>query len=226
MAISRTREPRSCPGLIDGAPRALGAGILRLANAELNLADTYLAKGDLTLTREFLDAVQRRVKDPATSDWMQWRYSTHLLASLGEFWLVRGVLTKAQECADRCLDLAGRTHSQKYLVKGWRLNGEIALICHRWDDAESAFRQALTIAHGISSPRQSLKTYLAIGRLHTKAKNPRAALRAYHAAREIIDRIKGGLQDPELRASLARDPLTQHVYGLTGAGTLVVGWCI
>jgi hypothetical protein len=30
------------------------------------------------------------VQDPATSAWMQWRYSMHLFASLGELWLARG----------------------------------------------------------------------------------------------------------------------------------------
>ena len=55
-----------------------------IANAELNLADAFLAQGDLALAQEFLDGVSRLVHDPATSDWMKWRYSTHLFASLGD----------------------------------------------------------------------------------------------------------------------------------------------
>ncbi|HEX9786973.1 MAG TPA: hypothetical protein VGB09_03060, partial [Candidatus Binatia bacterium] len=58
-----------------------------IANPEINLGDIFLAKGDLTLASEFLDGIHRLVKNPATSDWMRWRYSTHLFASLGELWL-------------------------------------------------------------------------------------------------------------------------------------------
>jgi tetratricopeptide (TPR) repeat protein len=55
-----------------------------IANAELNLGDISLVKSDLALAQEYLDGVYRLVKDPAISDWMKWRYSTHLFASLGE----------------------------------------------------------------------------------------------------------------------------------------------
>jgi hypothetical protein len=51
----------------------------------------------------------------------------HLCASLGDLWLARGELAKAQECADRCLEIAMRTNSRKYEVCGKRLRGEIAL---------------------------------------------------------------------------------------------------
>ena len=61
-----------------------------IANAELNLGDIFLAQGDLVLAQEFLDGVYRLVHDPATSEWMKWRYSMHLFASLGELWLARG----------------------------------------------------------------------------------------------------------------------------------------
>ena len=44
--------------------------------------------------------------------------------------------SKAREFADQCLDLATRTNSRKYLVKGYRLMGEIALARRQWDEAE------------------------------------------------------------------------------------------
>jgi len=88
-----------------------------IANAELNLGDIFLAKGDVALAQEHLDGVYRLVKDPATSDWQKWRYSTHLFASLGESWLAEGDAAKAQEFADQCLELATRTNSRKYLVR-------------------------------------------------------------------------------------------------------------
>jgi tetratricopeptide (TPR) repeat protein len=115
-----------------------------IANPEINLGDIFLAKGDLTLANEFLDGVYRLVKDPATSEWMRWRYSTHLFASLGDLSLARGDYTKAREFSDHCLDLATRTRSKKNLVKAWRLQGEIAQARRQWNEAENAFRGKLT----------------------------------------------------------------------------------
>ena len=120
--------------------------------AELNLGDIALLKGDLALAREYLEGVHSLVKDPATSEWMRWRYSMHLFASLSAHGLARGDLSRARECADQCLELATRTDSRKYLVTGWRLQGEIALARGRWQDADRALREALAVARVIGSP--------------------------------------------------------------------------
>ena len=184
------------------------------ANAELNLADIFLVQGDLALAQEFLDGVYQLAHDPATSEWMKWRYSTHLFASLGELWLARGDPTKARGFADQCLDLATRTNSRKYVVKGWRLMGEIALARRQWDEAERALQQALTMAQAIGNPTQLWKTHLAYGRLYAATRKPEMAQQAYGAARDVIERVKGSLRDPGLRASLESSPLMRRVYDL------------
>jgi class 3 adenylate cyclase/DNA-binding winged helix-turn-helix (wHTH) protein/tetratricopeptide (TPR) repeat protein len=188
-----------------------------MANAELNLADIFLAKGDVTQAQELLDGVYHLVQDPATSDWAKWRYSTHLFANLGELWLARGDASKAQEFAHRCLDIATRTTSRKYLVKGWRLQGEIALARRQWDEAEAWLRQALPLAQTVGNPPQLWQSHLALGRLHAEARRPEQARRAYRAARKIIARVKASLQAPGLRASLEHSPLIQYVYDLSAS---------
>jgi tetratricopeptide (TPR) repeat protein len=175
-----------------------------IANPEINLGDIFLAKGDHTLANEFFDGVHRLVKDPATSDWMRWRYSTHLFSSLGDLWLARGDYTQAGEFCDHCLDIATRTNSKKNLVKGWRLRGEIALARRQWDEAENVFRQALATAHAIGNPTQLWKTHLAYGHLSAAIRKPEMARQAFGAASDVIERIRGSLRDPGLRASLTR----------------------
>ncbi len=186
-----------------------------IAHSELNLGDIYLAKGDLTLAQESLDRVYRLVNDPATSNWMKWRYSMHLFASLGELWLARGNPAKVREFAGRCLEIATRTNSRKYLVKGYRLQGEIALTRRQWEEAEALLQQALTIAQSIGNPTQLWKTHLAIGRLHTEARRREKAQQAYQAVCAVIDRVKASLQHPELRASLENSPLIRQIYDLS-----------
>ena len=186
-----------------------------IANAELNLGDIFLAQGDLTLAQEFFDGVYHLVHDPATSEWMQWRYSMHLFASLGDFWLARGEPARAQEFAAQCLDIATRTNSRKYIVKGWRLRGEIARAHRQWDEAEGWLRQALPLAQAVGNPTQLWKTHLALGHLHAEARRPEQARQAYQAARAVIEQVKASVQNSELRASLEHSPLLQQVYGLS-----------
>jgi class 3 adenylate cyclase/tetratricopeptide (TPR) repeat protein len=198
-----------------GAERARKRGDPEtIANAEINLGDIFLAQGDLVLAQQFLDGVYRLANDPATSDWNQWRYSTHLFASRGDLWLARGDPAKASACADQCLEIATRTNSRKNLVKGWRLKGQIAVARGEWGEAELALRQALATAQAIGNPTQIWKTHVALGLLHAEAKRPEQAQQAYHAARGVIDRIKASLQNPELCASLEHSPMLQPLYDL------------
>jgi class 3 adenylate cyclase/tetratricopeptide (TPR) repeat protein len=188
-----------------------------IANAELNLGDIFVLKGDHALAQQYLDGVHRLVKDPATSEWNRWRYSIHLFASLGELWLAKGDPAKAREFADQCLEIATRTNSRKYLVRGWRLRGETALACGQWDEAEEALRQALAIAQGIGNPTQLWKTHLALGQLQAEANRREQAEQSFQAACAVIDQIKANLQDPGLRTSLEQSPVIQRVYDLSAS---------
>jgi len=185
-----------------------------IANPEINLGDIFLAKGDLSLAQEFLEGIHRIVHDPATSEWMRWRYSTHLFASLGELWVARGDQVRAREFADQCLELATRFNSRKYLVKGWRLKGEIALARRQCEEAETAFREALSIARAIGNPTQLWKTHAALGRLHAERKQGELARQSYRAARDVIDSVRATLRDPRLRAGLDQSPLIHQIYDL------------
>jgi tetratricopeptide (TPR) repeat protein len=154
---------------------------------------------------------------------MKWRYSMHLFASLGDFWLARGEPAAAQEFAAQCLDIATRTNSRKYLVKGRRLLGEIALACHQQDEAIGWLQQALTLAQTIGNPTQLWKTHLALGRLHAAAKQPEQARQAYQAAREVIERVKATLRNSELRTGLENSSLIQHMYDLSASDYTSIG---
>jgi tetratricopeptide (TPR) repeat protein len=140
-----------------------------IANSGINLGEILLVNGDFPSAREVLEEVHDLVRNPATSDWMKWRYSTHLFAALGDLWLARGDAATASQFAHQCLELATRCSSRKYLVRGWRLQGEIALARRQWDEAEQALRRALEIAQAIGNPPQLWKTHVALGRLHMEA---------------------------------------------------------
>jgi len=187
------------------------------ANADLNLGDIALIKGDLALARDYLEGVHGLVEDPTTSEWMRWRYSMHLFASLGQLAFSSGDLDQARRHADECLERATRTRSRKYLVKGWRLRGEVARVRHMWEEADHALREAFAVAKLIDNPTQLCATHMALGQFHAERQAPRPAREAYLAARNVIDRLKSDLRDPGLRASFENATLIRQVYERAGA---------
>jgi tetratricopeptide (TPR) repeat protein len=185
-------------------------------NAEINLGEIYLARGDVAEATECFESAYQYWGNPKTSQWMRWRYAMRLFAGLGELGLARGDPERATEFADRCLELATRTSSRKNLAKGWRLRGQIAFARRQLDDAETAFRQSLAIAEAIENPRQLWVTRAALGELHMARQRPDLAGEAYRAARDVLDRVKGSLRDPRLRTSLEQAPAVRRVYELAG----------
>jgi tetratricopeptide (TPR) repeat protein len=188
-----------------------------IANAELNLADIFLTRGDFALAEEFIDGISRLVRNPVTSDWMKWRYSTHLFASLGELRLAQGDLPGAQEGVNQCLEIATRTNALKYLVKSWRLQGQIALARHEYDEAEQWLQQALSLAQTVGNPTQIWQTHLVQGHLHSARRSRESAEQAYLAARTVIDQIRLNIQIPDLRTNVELSPLMQQVYELSAS---------
>ena len=126
-------------------------------NAELNLGDIIRTRGDLRLAQELYDGVYRYWNNPATSQWMRFRYSIRMFASMGELALQRGDVAAARAHTADCLDLATRTNSRKNLVKGYRLAGQLERTERNWDRAEHHLRAALALATSIGNPVQVLE---------------------------------------------------------------------
>ena len=186
-----------------------------VANAELNLSDILILKEDFDSALKYLEKVQRLANDSTTSDWMKWRYTTHLLASFGELWLACGDLSQALNFADQCLERATRTNSRKYIVKSRRLKAEIASARKQSQAAEVELQKALSLALFISNPTQLWRTHLAIGNHHLETGRPDEAQKFYGAARDVIEGVKVDLQNSALRSSLENFPPIQHIFRLT-----------
>jgi tetratricopeptide (TPR) repeat protein len=180
--------------------------------AEVNIGDAFLAKGDLKQAHEILDRVHRTVKNPATHEWMKWRYSTHLFASLGRLWLSRGDPRQAQEFADQCLKIAVPTGSRKYIISAWMLLGDAALARGDQKDAEKWLRQALKLARAIRHPPQLWRSHLALSRLYAETKRDHLARRQNMAALAAVEEIKRSTTAPDLRNGFEGSPRLRQVY--------------
>ena len=178
----------------------------------VNLGDAFLAKGDLVLAGEKFDEARRIAEDPKTHEWMKWRYTLHLHASLGEYWLARGDHRRAAEFAERSLAGSRPTRSLKYVARALRLLGDVARRDRRWDDAEGALRKSVEVARAIAHPNQTWKTELALARLHAARGRRDAAAESLAAARRTIEGLRGGVHDARLLAGLTEGPLIRGVF--------------
>ncbi len=180
--------------------------------AEVNIGDAFLAQGDLKLAHEVLDRVHRTAKNPATHEWMKWRYSTHLFASLGRLWLSRGNPHQAREFADQCLKIAVPTGSRKYMISAWMLLGDAALAAGDPEDAEKWLRQALELARAICHPPQLWQTHSALRHLYAETKRDHLARQQDIAARSVVEEIKRSTTAPDLQNGLEGSPRLRQIY--------------
>ena len=184
-----------------------------IANSELNFADALRAKGDRNAARELLNDVHVLAGNPSTSEWMKWRYSQHLFASLGETWLALDNLGKAQEFCDQCLDLASRMESGKYLARGWRLRGEVAMARLRWEEAEEALTTALAFADRIGNPTQLWRTHAALGCLYRDTDRRDLSGASARSVRAVIEKMARHAVTQDLSGSVEQSPIFRSAYG-------------
>ncbi len=78
--------------------------------------------------------------------------------------------------------------------------------------AEAAFQKALSIAQFISNPTQLWKTHLAVGKLYAEQGETDKSQKSFRSAREVIDGLKSGLQNQDLRVGLENSILVGEVY--------------
>jgi tetratricopeptide (TPR) repeat protein len=192
-----------------GAAEARAVGdheIIR--NAELNLADCYLVVGRLDEAQRTLETLHRECQQSGAwgEEWMKWRYTQHLNASLGDLWLARGDTEKALEFADACLAAAEATESRRNIVKGRRLKGEAFLALGQLEQAEAELSEALRVAREVGNPAQLRLTLAAQGRLRQGQGRPDEARTAYQEAIAVVEGVGAGLSDPALRAALLASP--------------------
>jgi class 3 adenylate cyclase/tetratricopeptide (TPR) repeat protein len=187
-----------------------------IANAELNLADGFLANGDAALAREICEGVHGVVRSPTTSDFMRWRYTQHLFACMGEAWLALDQAGKAADCADQCLDLATRTSSRKYLARGWRLKAGTALARGDRDAAETMLGKAVATARLAHNPGQIWRSELALGALLQEGARNDAARRRFAAAQRTLTGLQRGIKRPELRGAFLGSSMFHDAFGAAG----------
>ncbi|HLK09824.1 MAG TPA: adenylate/guanylate cyclase domain-containing protein [Candidatus Binatia bacterium] len=185
-------------------------GPLRMApeltgNADANLADLALVRGDLVGAEPHLAAVAAVLGD-RRNEWMTWRYGMHFRAAAAELAVARGDLGRAREHLGACLATAERTGSRRYLVRARRLLAGCLLAAGRASEAEALLAGVVAAARQLGNPPQLWHVLVAYGRvLHALGRRDEAAA-AWREAAAAVAAIRAALP-AHLAAALAASPL-------------------
>jgi tetratricopeptide (TPR) repeat protein len=187
------------------------------SNAQLNLADILLVRGQLDEAEELYRGVERIHRDPAPPEiWMLWRYGQHMLHSYGELLLQRGNLEKAREFADECLQGAEASRARKNIVKARRLRGQVLVAEGKPDEAERELLIAVDVAKEIGNPRQLWLTLTALGDVLSAAGKSDDGRHAYGEAKAVIDSIADKLTDDRLRETFLSSKQVEEITAKAG----------
>jgi class 3 adenylate cyclase/tetratricopeptide (TPR) repeat protein len=178
-------------------------------NAQINLADAAFATGAREQAAKELEELYASL--PGMHEWMKWRYSQHVMHSLGEVELVGGNADRALALAEECLALAESTESRKNVVKARRLRGQALAAKGDLEGAEKELSTALEVAKGAGNPPQLWGTWVAIGDLRAVQRKTGDAREAYGEALSLIDGVAAALTDELLRETFLG---SEHVRGI------------
>jgi len=181
-------------------------------NAQLNLADYAFATGERERAERELEELYASL--PGIHEWMKWRYSQHLMHSLGEVKLAGGDAERALALADECLVLAEQTDSRKNVVKGLRLRGQAFAVKGDLAAAERELKAALELAQDAGNPPQLWKTWAATAELRRLQGDEGGAQDACVEAAAVVQAVATSLDD---------DGLRETFLGSEHAGAIVAG---
>ena len=182
-------------------------GVERTVFSLLNWADALLGLGDLQGAKEILDTAYGVAVNPRTHEWMRWRYTTHVFASLAQYWITAGDPRQADNWTSRCRTIAREKNSWKYISICQRLAGAIAIHAKDWDAANKTLLEAESIAKRIGHPNELWKVHSDLGVLNEVMGKPNESSKHRQTARSILVDSRESIKDKELA----------NLYGTAGA---------
>jgi tetratricopeptide (TPR) repeat protein len=189
-----------------------------LRNAQLNLGDCALARGDATAALEIFEELERAMAaDTDPGEWMKWRYVQHLLLGFSQTWLALGDPERALADADRCVERAEATLTKRYVSKGKRARALALAALARPDEAAAEFDAALRIAEGIGGPELIWRTHAARAEVHADAGEDGASRAAAREALAVVEGIVSSLREPGAAEVLLASPDVNRLRALAEA---------
>jgi len=175
------------------------------SHTRINLGENYLMKRNFENALDHLELVHANSQKPEYF-FNLWRYRPRCLLGLGELWLQKGDLSKAQFYQDEVTDhgWTAKFPYKKYQVRSGRLQGNIYAAQEKLSVAGTILQQTLKLAEQLGNPTQIWKTHQAMGNLYHKQNKTGQASTEYLKALKIVQGIAEKLTDPELNEGFLR----------------------
>ena len=180
------------------------------ANSLINIGLDQIHAGDSEKTL----AAFREVEGIFERDkWFRWRYNLRLQAGACEHWLAAGDLERASEYAQRLLESSTHHKARKWIAVAHKLLAEIAAARGDLAKAEAELNRGIEILRQFPAPLAAWKIYSSLGRLHARAGNTPAALKAFEQAQAIIHSIAANVKEDNLRNTFLDSAAVREVTG-------------
>jgi len=179
----------------------------------INLGENYLMNGEVSKAFETFETVYENAKKPEYY-WARARWKVRLLVALGELWLGRGDINKAQSYLDEMHDYhwTDRFPYKKYQVRAGRLQGTIFSAIGKDKEAETEFKCALTLAEELGNPTQFWRTQQALGNLLRKQGKSKEARAKFQTALKVVQGIAKDLTDVALKEGFLQSESIQELF--------------
>ena len=167
------------------------------ANSHINLANAYIAFGDLNLAWRHLAEGQGILN--AAGDWLKWRFTIRLELENANYWLARRDLVKARASAKLALAKAEAVLARKHVAWGHKLLADIDLLEGNSVSAARESGTALEILRHYSCPLVEWKVLLTARKAALLCRDSDNAERTLNRAMEALAVVADSIRDPELR---------------------------
>lgn len=177
----------------------------------INIGLDHLALGQHARARAILEPTLERVLREAYGS-HRWRWEVRLLIGLAELHWVTGAYEQALRYVDAALKAAQATSSQKYVVKGRALRGNILLALRQQAGGGQELERAFRHAERLQSPSLIYPVAFDLGQWYEKEGQEQRAVEVYGKAEKAIEQITHSVIEESLRSSFLQSISVQMIH--------------
>jgi DNA-binding winged helix-turn-helix (wHTH) protein/tetratricopeptide (TPR) repeat protein len=187
----------------DGVRAGREAGTLESeANSHINLANTYVALGELRRAFEHLSEGRRILNDENQKHWLRWRFHIRLELETANYWVAAGDPARARTVASAALQRAESALARKHVAAAHQLLGDAALLEDRVKDAAASYAAGLNILRRHPCALVEWKILRCAANAAALDRDHDRADRLLARAQECLVALAASLPDERLRQSL------------------------
>lgn len=185
------------------------------ANSHINLANAYLALGQLASAWSHLSECERILNREDHRHWLRWRFRIRLNLEMANYWIARRELARAREFSCVALSGAREALARKHAACAHKFLGDIATLEERFEGARAEYKAALAILQSHPCPLIHWKVLLAAANEASLCRDRDRAERFFGQSANGVASIAQQIPDTKLRQGFLRSATLRREAGLS-----------